>query len=152
MAQVSYRPAELADAPDLHALLLALAPEIPLLAGTLQREEALYATIRHFARSGASWVALDGGALIGFALAAPVEARRHYAEGEVLELRWVGVAPEHRRRGLGTALAEPVCARGLPVIAAVNAANRSGIDRLLARLGFRQTGTAGGERQYRREP
>lgn len=47
---------------------------------------------------------------------------------------------------------ERVCARMLPIVTVVNAANRSGIDRRLAAAGFRHTGSAGGERQYRWEP
>ena len=153
MAGLSYRPAELSDAPDIHALLLTLAPEIPLLADTLEREEALYVVVRNFARSGESWLAFDeGGAIVGFALAAPLEARRHYAEGEALELRYAGVAPEHRSRGVFSELLKRICARLLPIVATVGPANRSGIDRRFEAAGFRRSGAAGGERQYRWEP
>lgn len=150
MAEVSYRPAELNDAADIHELLLNLAPEIPVLADTLEREEALYVVVRNFARSGESWVALDGGdAIVGFLLAAPMEARRHYAEGEVLELRYAGVAGEYRGRGIFSEMLNRVCGRFLPVVTVVSAANKSGIDRRLEAIGFRQTGSAGGERQFR---
>jgi GNAT superfamily N-acetyltransferase len=152
LAGISYRPAELSDAADIHTLLLQLAPEIPLLADTLEREEALYVIVRNSARSGESWLALGGGAVVGFVLAAPVDARRHYAEGEALELRYAGVAAERRRQGVFSDMLERVCARMLPIVTVVNATNRSGIDRRLAAAGFRHTGSAGGERQYRWEP
>lgn len=153
VSTVSYRPAELGDAPDIHALLLTLAPEIQLLADTLEREEALYAVVRNFARSGESWVALDdGGTIVGFVLAGPVERGRHYAEGEILELRYAGLAAEHRGRGVFSEMLRRVCARLMPVVTAVNAANASAIDRRLEAAGFRQTGSAGGERQFRWEP
>jgi hypothetical protein len=106
VAEVSYRKAELGDAADIHALLLMLAPEVPLLADTLEREEALYAVVRNFARSGESWVALDAaGAIVGFVLAAPIEARRHYGENEVLELRHAGVVAGNAAASLRPAAA-----------------------------------------------
>jgi GNAT superfamily N-acetyltransferase len=153
VAEVSYRPAELNDAADIHELLLNLAPEIPLLADILEREEALYVVVRNFARSGETWVALTAsGAIVGFLLAAPMEARRHYAEGEVLELRYAGVAREHRGRGIFSEMLNRVCGRLLPVVTAVSAANRSGIDGRLEAAGFRRTGSVGGERQFRWDP
>ena len=153
MAEVSYRPAELNDAADIHELLLNLAPEIPLLADTLESEEALYVVVRNFARCGETWVALDAsGAIVGFLLAAPMEARRHYAEGEVLELRYAGVVREHRGRGIFSEMLNRVSGRLLPVVTAVGAANKSGIDRRLEAAGFRRTGSAGGERQFRWDP
>jgi hypothetical protein len=153
VAEVSYRKAELGDAADIHALLLMLAPEVPLLADTLEREEALYAVVRNFARSGESWVALDAaGAIVGFVLAAPIEARRHYGENEVLELRYAGVVAGNRGRGAFSEMLQRVCDRLLPVVTTVNAANKSGIDRQLEVAGFRQTGSTGGERQFRWEP
>lgn len=153
MAVVSYRAAELADAADIHALLLKLAPEIPLLVDTLEREEALYVVVRNFARSGESWVALDdAGTIVGFVLAGPVERGRHYAEAEVLELRYAGVAAEYRGGGIASEMLRRVCSRLLPIVTRVGAANTSPIDRRLEAAGFRQTGSAGGERQYRWDP
>jgi GNAT superfamily N-acetyltransferase len=153
MAEVSYRQAELGDAADIHALLLTLAPEIPLLVDTLEREEALYVAVRSFARSGETWVVLDEtGRIVGFVLAAPVERGRHYGENEMLELRHAGIIPDYRRRGIFSEMLKRLCERMLPMVTAVNAANRSGIDRRLEAIGFRQTGAAGGERQFRWEP
>ena len=61
MAALAYRPAGLDDAAEIHALLLRLAPEIPLRVDTLAREETLYALCRNCTRSGESWVASVGG-------------------------------------------------------------------------------------------
>jgi len=153
MAEVSYRPAELSDAADIHALLLTLAPDMPLLVDTLETEEAAYVLVRSFARSGESWVALDdAGTMIGFVLAGPVERGRHYAEGEVLELRYAGLAAEYRGRGIVSEMLRRVCTRLLPIVTRVGAANVSPIGRRLEAAGFRQTGSAGGERQYRWDP
>jgi GNAT superfamily N-acetyltransferase len=153
VADVAYRKAELGDASDIHALLLTLASEIPLLTDTLEREEALYVVVRNFTRSGESWVALDkSGGVIGFALAAPIERGRHYGENEVLELRSAGVVPEHRGRGLFSEMLNRICERMLPVVTAVNTANQSGVARRLEAIGFRQTGSTGGERYFRWEP
>src|ERR1700686_2935506 len=97
MTVMAHRPAAVEDAADIHALLLALAPEIPLLVDTIEREEALYALIRGCGRSGESWVALDErDRIIGFLLVDPELLERHYAEHEILDLRYAGVAPGHR--------------------------------------------------------
>jgi GNAT superfamily N-acetyltransferase len=153
VTEFSCRPAGLDDAAAIHALLLRLAPEIPLLVDTLEREEALYALTRNCARSGQSWVAVDRERrIIGFVLAEPNEIGRHYAENEVLELRYAGVAPEHRNRHVFRQLIGRMTARMLPVTARVSGQNRSGARHRLERLGFRETGSAGGEHLLRRDP
>src|SRR5690348_16726064 len=136
--EITCREARLDDAADIHALLLRLAPEIPILADTLAREEALYALTRNCARSGESWVAVDAaGRIVGLILAAPNERGRHYAEGEVLDLHYAGVAPEHRNRGILGDLVGKVLARMVPVTTSVSPQNRSAMTQRLERLGFR---------------
>ena len=153
MTGTAYRQARLDDAADIHALLLALAPEIPLLADTLEREEALYALIRTCARSGESWVALDRAErVIGFVLVDPHQLARHYAEHEILELRLAGVASEHRGQGIFDSLLAKVLARTVPVTATVPPQNRSNMVARLEYFGFRQAGSPGGERHFRWEP
>src|SRR5438874_1360195 len=153
MADIVYRPARVEDAAEIHALLLRLAPEIPLLVDTLEREEALYALTRNCIRLGESWVALDeADRIVGFVLVEPTQLGRHYAEHEVLELRYAGVAPEHRNQGIFSQFLGKILARTLPVTVSINAQNRSGAARCLEQLGFRQTGSAGGEHHLRWEP
>jgi len=153
MTEIAHRHAGLDDAADILALLLRLAPEIPILVDTLEREEALYALIRNCARSGESWVACDGaGGIIGFVLVEPNQLGRHYAEEEVLDLRYAGVAPEHRNRGIFGDLIDKVLARMVPVTTTVSRQNRSAMARRLEQLGFRQTASPGGEQRFRREP
>jgi GNAT superfamily N-acetyltransferase len=119
----------------------------------LEREEALYALIRNCARSGESWVALDdANGIVGFLLAQPDQTRRHYAEHEILELRYGGVVKTHRRRGIFTGLVERVLARMVPVAATVSPANQSGTVRLLVKLGFENIGSPGGEQRLRWNP
>ena len=150
---IAYRRAGLDDAGDIHALLLRLAPEIPLLVDTLEREEALYALIRTCARSGESWLALDqANRIVGLVLVEPNQLGRHYAEHEVLDLRYAGVAADHRNHGIFANLITKVFARMVPVITAVPQQNRSEMPRRLGRLGFRQTGSPEGERRFRWEP
>jgi GNAT superfamily N-acetyltransferase len=150
---ISYRQARLDDAAEIHALLLRLAPEIPLLADTLEREEALYAKVRNCARSGESWVACDrAGAIVGFALVEPNQLGRHYAENEMLDLRYAGVAPEHRGRGIFTRLIAMLLARMLPVATRVGAQNRSCAAERLEKWGFRETGMPGSERRLHWQP
>ncbi len=150
---IVYRPAEIGDAPEIHDLLLRLAPEIPLLIDTLEREESLYALIRNCGRSGESWVALDAQKRIaGFALVDPEVLERHYAEYEILELRYAGVAPDSRGQGVFTALIAKVLARLVPVTVTVPPLNRFDMVARLERLGFRPVGSPGGEQHLRWEP
>jgi len=150
---IAYRPAEVEDAPEIHALLLRLAPEIPLLVDTLEREEALYALIRNCGRVGESWVALDEEArIIGFVLVDPEVLERHYAEHEIFDLRYAGVAPEHRGRGIFRALIAKVQARLVPITIIVPPLNRFDTAARLEKFGFRQTVSAGGEQVFRWEP
>jgi GNAT superfamily N-acetyltransferase len=150
---IAYRQARLEDAADIHAVLLRLAPEIPVLIDTLEREEALYALVRTCARSGESWVALDEASrIVGFVLVEPNQLGRHFAEHEILDLRYAGVAPEHRRRGIFGHLVGKILARMVPVSAKVSAQNQCGAALRLECFGFRQTGSTGGEHRLRWEP
>jgi GNAT superfamily N-acetyltransferase len=153
VAEIAYRQAGLDDAAEIHALLLALAPEIPLLVDTLEREEALYTLTRNCARSGESWVALDDASrIVGFLLIELNQARRHYAENEVLDLRYGGIDGAHRHQGIFAALVQRVLDRMLPVTASVSPANQSGAAPLLEKLGFHNIGSPGGEQRLRWDP
>jgi GNAT superfamily N-acetyltransferase len=153
VAEIVYRPARLDEAAAILAVLIEVAPEIPVQVEPLEREEALYALIRNCARSGESWLAIDeGGRIVGFLLAEPDQVRRHYAEHEILELRHGGVVKSHRHRGIFTGLVERVLARMVPVTATVSAANRSSVVRLLEKLGFRSASAPGGEQRFRWDP
>ena len=153
MPEVAYRQAGLDDAAEIHALLLRLAPEIPLLVDTLEREEALYALVRDCARSGESWAACDAsGHIVGFALVEPNQRSRHYAESEVLELRYLGVEPERRGQGVLRTLVGKITARMLPVTATISAQNRWQLADHLKTAGFRETAAAGGDHHLRWEP
>lgn len=150
---ISCRAATLEDAADIHALLLRLAPEIPLLVDTLEREEALYTAVRSCARSGESWVATDDdGRIIACALAETNQRGRHYAENEIIELRYAGVAPDRQDTGVLTELVNRIIRRAVPVTATVSPQNRTGLLALLTGLGFRPAGDAGGERRLRWDP
>jgi ribosomal protein S18 acetylase RimI-like enzyme len=149
---ITYRPATLADAADIHELLLSLAPEIPLLADTLEREEALYALVRTCARSGESWVALNAdGRIVGFVLAELIERGRHYAEHEVIDVRYAAVSAEYRNAGVSDALIAHLLARMVPVVTTVSPQNRTGLAAQLAAAGFQPVG-ASGEQRLRWEP
>jgi GNAT superfamily N-acetyltransferase len=151
--EIAYRPARLDEAAAILAVLIEVAPEIPVQVEPLEREEALYALIRNCARSGESWVAVDeAGRILGFLLAEPDQVRRHYAEHEILELRHGGVLKGNRRRGIFTNLIEKVLARMVPVTASISPANQSGATRLLEKLGFRSASAQGGEPRFRWEP
>ena len=150
---IAYRLARIEDAAEIHALLLRLAPEIPLLVDTLEREEALYALIRNCGRVGESWVALDKQErIVGFVLIDPEVLERHYAEHEIFDLRYAGVAPEHRGHGIFRTLIAKVQSRLVPVTVIVPLHNRLDVAARLEKFGFRQTGSPGGEQHLRWEP
>ena len=153
MSEPTYRPASVADAADIHALLLKHAADIPLAIKTLEQEEALYAAIRKILAFGQSWVALDGDAVAGFVLVENVGTGRHWGENELLTLRYAGAE---------TALAGPVlealivqaCWSGPRRSAAsVKDANRNGLAARLENAGFRLVDAEArvGERRFRRE-
>jgi GNAT superfamily N-acetyltransferase len=153
MTAIAYRPARLDEAAAILAVLIEIAPEIPVQVEPLEREEALYALIRSCARSGESWVAVDDtGRIVGFLLAEPDQARRHYAEHEILELRHGGVVKSHRHRGIFTSLIEKVLARMVPVTATISPGNQSGAARVLEKHGFRNVSSPGGEQRLRWDP
>ncbi len=148
-----YRVAELGDAADIYRLFERIADEIPLLLDTLSREEAFYAAIRNCVRGGESWVAVDAAdGVVGALLAELNQARRHYAEHEVLDLRYAGVAESHRNYGIFAALLARLIERMVPVTATVNEANRSDIARQLEKAGFAKMASPGGVQHFRREP
>lgn len=153
MADITYRQATLDDSGEIHDLLLRLAPELPVLADTLEREEKLYALTRTCARSGESWVAVGAdGRIVGFALLELAEHGRHYAEHEILELHYAGVAPEHRKHGVFAGLVGHIQGRMLPITASINRQNRANAVRQFGKHGFRDSGTAGGELEMRWQP
>jgi GNAT superfamily N-acetyltransferase len=153
VAEFVIRLAGLDDAAEIHGLLLALAPEIPLRVERLEDEERLYALVRNCVRSGESWLASDeAGRVVGFVLVEPAQLPRHYAEGEVLELRYAGVAPDYRQQGIFASLIQKVLSRMLPVLTSVNPQNRSEATAHLEKLGFGQTSAAGGEHRLRWQP
>jgi len=152
MAEPRYRPAAVGDAADIHRLLLALAAEIPLAADTLEQEETLYAALRKTLAFGESWVAEDGGRIVGVVVVDNVQTGRHWGENEALELRYAAVDPERRDRAILAALLGRVLARNVPITARVGDANRSGLADELEQLGFCESEARRGERHFRRDP
>ena len=153
MAEITYRQAGLDDAADILKVLIEVAPEIPVQTEPLEQEEALYALIRNCARSGESWVAVDGAnRIVGFCLAQPDQTRRHYAEHEIIEVHYGGVVKTHRRRGIFSRLVERVLARMVPVTVTISPTNRSGAAEALQNHGFHLVGSPGGEQRFRWDP
>lgn len=148
---IAYRPALIEEAPDILAMIKTLADEIPLRLERLEDEEALYRVIRNCARSGESWVATDGQAIVGAILVEQNETDRFWGEQEALEIRHAGVLPSHRRQGILTELVSRVVARLVPVTVQVASANNSSIGRRLEAAGFTREASPGGQR-YRWEP
>jgi hypothetical protein len=145
MSAPTCRPAVIGDAADIHALLLAVAGDIPLAVETLEQEEALYAVVRKMLAVGQSWVAVNDETVIGFVLVDSAEVGRHWGENELLNLRYAG--GERLDELIGKLLE-----RNVPVTASVRDANRGGLAERLKRFGFREAETRIGEQHFRREP
>ena len=145
MTDPTCRPAVIGDAGDIHALLLRIAEEIPLAVESLEQEEALYAAIRKIVVFGQSWIAEDGGAIVGAALVDSAEVGRHWGENELLNLRYAAGAAFDELIG-------KVLERAVPIVAAVKDGNRSGLAARLERAGFQRTETRVGEQHFRRDP
>jgi GNAT superfamily N-acetyltransferase len=143
---IAYRPALVEEAPDILVVLKVLADEIPLRLERLEHEEALYRVIRNCARSGESWVATDGDAIVGVILVQRNETDRFWGEHEALEIRHAGVLPSHRRQGILTEFLSRVLARLIPVTVHVATANDSGIGRRLEATRFIREPSPGGQR------
>jgi ribosomal protein S18 acetylase RimI-like enzyme len=152
MAAIAYRPAQVADAAVIHALLLAIADDLPLAVETLEQEEALYAALRKLLGFGESWVAEDSGRIVGFVLVENIQTGRHWGENEALDLRYAGIDPAYRDGDVFDALMAKVLDRMAPITASVKDANRIGLAARLEKLGFRQTETRTGETHFRRDP
>jgi hypothetical protein len=152
MSGLAYRPAAIADAADIHALLLKIADDIPLAVETLEQEEALYAAVRKLLGFGESCVAVEGERIVGFVLVENIETGRHWGENEVLDIRYVGADPACRDRTMLESLLRKVIDRQAPITASVKDANRSDLAGQLVGLGFRLAETRLGEQYFRREP
>jgi hypothetical protein len=145
MSGPAYRPAAIGDAADIHALLLAVATEVPLAVETLEQEEALYAAVRKTLAWGESWVAEDGGRIVGCVLVDNIQTGRHWGENETLDLRYAA------GEGLDALLGK-LLERNAPITAIVRVANRNGLADQLEKLGFCETESRVGERRFRRDP
>jgi hypothetical protein len=150
MTDLSYRPAVLGDAAEVHTLLLRVADEIPLAVETLEQEEALYATLRKTLGYGESWVAEEDGGIVGCVLVDNVQTGRHWGENEILDLRYAVAVS-----GFGNvldALIGKVLGRMAPITAGVKDTNRTGLANRLQKLGFRPADSRLGEQHFRHEP
>ena len=148
-----YRVATVADAADIFAVLAEAAREIPVPLDTLAREEAMYARVRNWARSGESRVAAtEAGRVVGFVLAELNQTSRFWGEHEVIDVHYAGVAKSHRGRGIFHEMMRRVLARAVPVTFAVSPQNLSDVRRHLQRLGFRTPGGGANEHRFLWQP
>ena len=152
MSEFACRRAAVGDAADIHAALLAIAGDVPLVIETLEQEEALYAAVRTLLAFGESWVAEEGGRIVGFVLVENIQTGRHWGENETLDLRYAGIDPACRDSPVLEALVAKVTDRHATIAASVKDANRTGIAAVLERLGFHRGEARTGESHFRREP
>jgi ribosomal protein S18 acetylase RimI-like enzyme len=153
-AHIHCRVAAPNDAAGIFRVLTEVAPEIPLLIDTKERQKAVSSIVDKCIAAGESCVATGGGGVItGFILVGPDEMERFHHDNQALHLRYAGVAKACRRHGIFRALIRQVMNRGVPLTATVKAANQSQMTALLQRAGFqRWSGDPQIEEHFRWQP
>lgn len=135
--QMRYRAATSNAVPSIFTLLREVAPEIPLVLDSKERQEAAFRITGECVETGESWVAIgDAGCIIGFILVKPDKMERFLKNNQALHLRYAGVTREQRNRGVFSALIRHAMSRKVPLTAIVKAGNRSGMAARLTKIGF----------------
>jgi hypothetical protein len=115
---LEYRVASGNDETDILAILEEVAPEIPVLLDTPERQDAIRGIIVECCKSGESWVAVDAdGTVVGFVLAKPDVLERFYHKNNAVSLRYIGVNGDSRRRGIFAALMGGLKVKSVPLTA-----------------------------------
>lgn len=153
-ALVHCRVAAPGDAAGICGVLTEVAPEIPLLIDTRERQEAVAKIIDKCVATGELWVATDGGGVVaGFILVEPDGMERFQHDNHALHLRYAGVAKAYRQQGIFRSLVKQVMRRSVPLTATVKAANQCQMATLLQRSGFqRWSGDPQIEEHFRWQP
>jgi N-acetylglutamate synthase-like GNAT family acetyltransferase len=143
-----YRVASRGDETDILAALEEVAPEIPVLIDTPQRQDAIKGIIVECHKSGQSFVAVDANSeVVGFVLARP-----DIHEQGAISLRYVGVSKNSRRHGIFATFIEKLKAKGVPLTASVLHDNRSAMADQLVKVGFTELEANAKETKFRWAP
>jgi hypothetical protein len=142
MIRMNLRIAKADDALGIFAALTVVAPEIPLLLDTNERQEAVATMISSWIALGESWVAMDdNGCVIGFLLVEPDRLERFHNNNLALHLCYAGVAKGERKAGVFRAMIEQLMSRKVSLTASVKAANQSDMAARLTQMGFQRSST-----------
>jgi hypothetical protein len=154
MIRMNLRIAKADDALGIFAVLAEVAPEIPLLLDTNERQEAVATMISSWIALGESWVAMgDNGRVIGFILVEPDRLERFHNNNLALHLCYAGVAKGERKAGVFRAMIEQLTSRKVSLTASVKAANQSDMAARLTQMGFQRSSTiSGDEDNFRWQP
>lgn len=153
-AQVHCHLAAPDDAAGICGVLTEVAPEIPLLIDTRERQEAVSRIVDKCVATGESWVAAYGGSVVaGFILVEPDQMERFHHDNQALHLLYAGVSNTCRRQGIFPALIQQIMKRGVPLTATVKAGNQCQMAALLRRFGFqRWSGDPQTEERFKWQP
>jgi hypothetical protein len=148
-----YRVAHGEDAVGILPVLQEVAPEIPVLLDTPERQETIQAIIAECCAGNESLVAVDaGGAIVGFVLAKPDRLERFLRKNKALSLRYIGVKGDCRQRGIFAALMEKLMAKGVPLTASVLHSNHSAMEDRLVKIGYTKVESDAKETRFRWDP
>jgi ribosomal protein S18 acetylase RimI-like enzyme len=148
-----YRVASNNDETDILTVLEEVAPEIPVLLDTPERQDAIRGIIVECHKSGESWVAVDAdGTVVGFVLAKPDVLERFHRKNKAVSLRYIGVSRDSRRCGIFVALMEELKAKGVPLTTNVLHTNQSAMADRLVKIGFTKVESDAKETRLRWNP
>lgn len=138
-AHIHCRVAAPDDAAGVFRVLTEVAPEIPLLIDTKERQDAVSKIVEKCIAEGDSCVATNGGGVVvGFILVEPDKMERFQHDNQALHLRYAGVSNICRRQGIFRTLIQQVMKRSVPLTATVKTANQCQMAALLQRFGFQR--------------
>lgn len=154
MTEMILRIATSDDTLGILAVLVEVAPEIPLLLDTNERQKAVSSVVTQCISYGVSRVAVDdNGRVIGFLLVEPDRLERFHNGNQALHLCYGGVAKTQRKAGVFRALIQQEMSRNVPLTATVKAANQSGMAARLMQMGFQKWSTSShDEENFRWQP
>jgi ribosomal protein S18 acetylase RimI-like enzyme len=151
-ADLQYRIATANHASGIFAVLEEVAAEVSVLLDGAERRSRVLEHVRASSGSGESWVAVDGRKVIGFLQAEPDQLERFHHDNGALHLSYGGVRAKYRGCGVFRSLTEKLVERRVPLTATVKHANKSGMARVLIKLGFVKTAATNDQDDLRRNP
>ena len=139
----NFRTARPSDSSAVFRALTEIAPEIPVLLDTAERQRRICDLVDGCCAGRSSWVSLDdGGSVVGFLLGRTCSTDMPGMEFSGMELLYGGVLPAHRCHGRFSKLLAQAKRLRMPLRAVVKHANAGAIAAQLVKGGFLKRGAS----------